>query len=175
MSFVTPVMTVTTSSAVDTKKLGCDLGRMLKQGVALALSGDLGSGKTVFVKGLAQGLGVPADHYVVSPTYTLINEYTGRLKLFHADLYRLNTATEIADIGLGEIIDRAEAGVCVVAIEWADRLDNDDLRDHLAVDFEISAESVRTITFRAQGPVPADLLSGLARQNRLQKGEFSAN
>jgi tRNA threonylcarbamoyladenosine biosynthesis protein TsaE len=162
MSMVSPLMKTNTHSAAETKKLGYDLGQLLKRGLVLALAGDLGSGKTVFVKGLAKGLGVPEDHYVVSPTYTLINEYTGRMMLFHADLYRLSESFETADIGLDEIIDRGTAGVYVVAIEWADRIESDEFSDHLAIDFDISGDTTRSITFRAQGLEPSRLLARLA-------------
>ena len=107
----------TTGSEAETAAVGRDLGRTLAAGAVVLLFGDLGAGKTAFVRGLADGLGVdPAD--VSSPTFTLIHEYrSGRLPLFHADLYRLNDAREIDELGLDEI---GEDGV--LAIEWAEKL-----------------------------------------------------
>jgi len=107
----------TTRSEAETAAVGRDLARTLAAGAVVLLFGDLGAGKTAFVRGLAEGLGVdPAD--VSSPTFTLIHEYrSGRLPLFHADLYRLSDAREIDELGLDEI---GEDGV--LAIEWAEKL-----------------------------------------------------
>ena len=107
----------TTRSEAETAAVGRDLARTLAAGAVVLLFGDLGAGKTAFVRGLAEGLGVdPAD--VSSPTFTLIHEYrSGRLPLFHADLYRLTDAREIDELGLDEI---GEDGV--LAIEWAEKL-----------------------------------------------------
>ena len=101
----------------ETAEVGRELAGSLAAGDVVLLHGDLGAGKTALVRGLAEGLGVPADE-VSSPTFTLVQEYRGgRLPLFHVDLYRLNDPREIDDLGLDEI---AEDGV--LAIEWAERL-----------------------------------------------------
>lgn len=106
-------------SPAETEALGERWGRAAQSGLVLALSGDLGAGKTQFVKGLARGLGVTAR--VHSPTFTLVNEYGGgRLKLFHLDLYRLETPAQILSAGIEEFL--APAGVAV--IEWAERLED---------------------------------------------------
>jgi tRNA threonylcarbamoyladenosine biosynthesis protein TsaE len=100
----------------ETAAVGRELAGSLAAGDVVLLHGDLGAGKTALVRGLAEGLGVPADE-VSSPTFTLVQEYRGgRLPLFHVDLYRLNDPREIDDLGLDEI---AEDGV--LAIEWAER------------------------------------------------------
>ena len=102
---------------METEALGERLGRVVEHGAVLALSGDLGAGKTQFVRGLARGLGVTAR--VHSPTFTLVNEYGGgRLKLFHLDLYRLETPAQILSAGIEEFL--APDGVAV--IEWAERI-----------------------------------------------------
>jgi tRNA threonylcarbamoyladenosine biosynthesis protein TsaE len=108
--------TVTTRSEAGTVTAGRDLARTLTTGSVVLLSGDLGAGKTAFVRGLAEGLGVdPAD--VTSPTFTLMQEYrTGRVPLFHVDLYRLTDAREIEELGL----EMADEGI--LAIEWAEKL-----------------------------------------------------
>jgi tRNA threonylcarbamoyladenosine biosynthesis protein TsaE len=109
--------TFTTHSETETAAVGRELALTLSEGTVVRLSGDLGAGKTAFVRGLAEGLGLdPAD--VSSPTFTLVQEYRGgRLPLLHADLYRLNDPREIDDLGLDELGSGA-----VVAIEWADKL-----------------------------------------------------
>jgi tRNA threonylcarbamoyladenosine biosynthesis protein TsaE len=109
---------VTSHSPSDTEALGENFGRAAKHGSVIALSGDLGAGKTQFVKGLARGLGISAR--VHSPTFTLVAEYTGgRLKLFHLDLYRLETPEEIQGAGVEEFLE--PDGVAV--IEWAEKLE----------------------------------------------------
>src|SRR5664279_5994356 len=106
-------------SPAETEALGEKLGRAAQSGLVIALSGDLGAGKTQLVKGLARGLGVTAR--VHSPTFTLVNEYGGgRLKLFHLDLYRLETAAQILSAGVEEFL--SPDGVAV--IEWAERLED---------------------------------------------------
>jgi tRNA threonylcarbamoyladenosine biosynthesis protein TsaE len=108
---------VTTHSELETAALGRELGATLSAGDVVLLVGDLGAGKTAFVRGLAEGLGVGGDE-VSSPTFTLVQEYrSGRLPLFHVDLYRLNDPREIDDLGLDEIADDG-----VLAVEWAERL-----------------------------------------------------
>jgi tRNA threonylcarbamoyladenosine biosynthesis protein TsaE len=109
--------TTTTSNEMDTAAVGRQLAATLSAGDVVLLYGDLGAGKTAFVKGLAEGLGVARDE-VSSPTFTLVQEYRGgRLPLFHVDLYRLDDPREFDDLGLDEI---AEGGV--LAIEWAEKL-----------------------------------------------------
>jgi tRNA threonylcarbamoyladenosine biosynthesis protein TsaE len=103
-------------SPADTAALGEQWGRAAQSGLVIGLSGDLGAGKTQFVKGLARGLGIAVR--VQSPTYVLVNVYAGgRLTLFHLDLYRLDTPEQIAAAGLEEYLQ--PAGVTV--IEWAER------------------------------------------------------
>jgi len=112
--------TITTTSESETAAVGRELAATLSAGDVVLMYGDLGAGKTAFVKGLAEGLGVPGDE-VSSPTFTIMQEYRGgRLPLFHVDLYRLDDPRELDDLGLEEI---AEAGV--LAIEWAEKLTGD--------------------------------------------------
>lgn len=106
-----------TRSEAETTAAGRDLGASLSAGDVVLLSGDLGAGKTAFVKGLAEALGVAGEE-VSSPTFTLVQEYRGgRLTLYHVDLYRLDDPREIDDLGLDEI-----AADGVLAIEWAEKL-----------------------------------------------------
>lgn len=106
-----------TSSEEETKKLGKNLASVLREGDIVSLSGELGSGKTVFVKGLAEGLGVKEE--VTSPSFTLLNIYPGRIKLYHFDLYRL-TAEEFWEAVGGDFF--YEDGV--VVLEWGDKVES---------------------------------------------------
>jgi tRNA threonylcarbamoyladenosine biosynthesis protein TsaE len=109
--------TITTHSEAETAAAGRKLAVTLSAGDVVLLYGDLGAGKTAFVRGLAEGLGIARDE-VSSPTFTLVQEYRGgRMTLFHVDLYRLNDPREIDDLGLDEM---TEGGV--LAIEWAEKL-----------------------------------------------------
>lgn len=100
-----------------TRALGQRLGREVIPGDVLALVGDLGAGKTTLTQGLARGLGIPEAVPVISPTYTLVRSYAGRIPLHHLDLYRLGQAEELAELGFSELVD----GGGVVVVEWADR------------------------------------------------------
>ena len=129
-----------TASEAETQAVASELAVTLKPGDVLLLSGDLGAGKTTFVKGLAAGLGIDPDE-VSSPTFTLLHEYRGgRLTLYHADLYRLDkTATD--DLGLEETGVRDG----VLAIEWPDRLSHD-ISDAKLIRLEIVNDASRRIT-----------------------------
>lgn len=129
-------------SPADTEALGERFGRAARRGWIVALSGDLGAGKTQFVKGLARGLGSPAR--VHSPTFTLVNEYGGgRLNLFHLDLYRLESAAQILSAGVEEFL--SPDGVTVV--EWAERLAENGwpLADAMKIKFTLLSETNREI------------------------------
>jgi len=148
---------ITTRSVGETQKLGQKLGAWIKHPLVIALTGDLGSGKTAFVQGLAKGIEVPTEYYITSPTFTLINEYPGRYPLFHVDLYRLNSISELEDIGLDELLhDQA-----VIAIEWADKLEDNLLAGHLAMKFEIIDDECRQINLIAYGHNEVNLIKAL--------------
>jgi len=137
-------MQMISHSPAETEALGQLFGRDAKSGLLIALSGDLGAGKTQFVKGLARGLGISMR--VHSPTFTLVNEYNGgRLKLFHLDLYRLETREQILAAGIEEFLK--PDGVSV--IEWAERIPNDEFRmtNLKSVQIEILSEMERQITY----------------------------
>jgi tRNA threonylcarbamoyladenosine biosynthesis protein TsaE len=131
-------------SPADTEALGERFGRAAQTGLVIALSGDLGAGKTQFVRGLARGLGIAGR--VHSPTFTLVNEYGGgRLKLFHLDLYRLETAEQILSAGIEDYL--SPDGVSVV--EWAERIADCRLpiADLKNVKIEILNETERKIIY----------------------------
>lgn len=111
---------IRTQSPQETQSLGVKIGQKLRPGDVIALIGDLGTGKTCLTQGIARGVGIAPDEVVSSPSYILINEYNGNIPIYHIDLYRIETATEIAELGLGEYVDGN--GVCI--IEWADRMDD---------------------------------------------------
>jgi tRNA threonylcarbamoyladenosine biosynthesis protein TsaE len=135
-------VTITTHSEAETAAAGRSLSSGLSPGAVVLLYGDLGAGKTAFVKGLAEGLGVQPDE-VSSPTFTLVQEYRGgRLTLFHVDLYRIDDPRELDDLGLNEI---AVDGV--MAIEWADRLPAPP-PDALRVTIEHGDDNERTVTVK---------------------------
>ena len=131
-------------SPAETESLGERFGREAHHGLVIALNGELGAGKTQFVKGLARGLGVTAR--VHSPTFTLVNEYGGgRLKLFHLDLHRLETAAQVWSAGIEEFL--SPDGVAV--IEWAERLGAGS--KFARVKLEILSETERKIIYDNPG------------------------
>lgn len=134
-------------SVEETQHLGETIGSYLNAGTVLALTGELGSGKTAFVQGLAIGLEVPDNYVITSPSYTLINEYPGRYPLFHVDLYRISEPADIEDIGLYEILDVQG----VVAIEWADRMEQGLPLNHVSLQFNIIDDKTRKISIIPKG------------------------
>ena len=133
-------MQFTTNSPAQTEALGAALAQRLTPGAVIAYRGDLGAGKTAFTRGLARGLG--CGEIVTSPTYTIVNEYlTGRLPLFHFDMYRLGSSDELFDIGWEDYL--ARNGVC--AVEWSERV-TDALDQPLRICIEKTGESARKIT-----------------------------
>ena len=110
--------TFKTENPAETQTLGEKLGKTLKRGDVIALVGDLGTGKTCLTQGIARGVGIASDEVVNSPSYILINEYTGAIPIYHIDLYRLENSEEIAELGLSEYIEGD--GICI--IEWAERM-----------------------------------------------------
>lgn len=134
------------ATADDTFALGTRLGRSAGPGTVVALIGDLGAGKTVFARGVGEGLAVRTR--VSSPTFVIVQSHTGgRLPLWHADLYRLEDAEEIEQLGLEELI----AGDGVVLIEWADRFPELLPADHLRVELHGDGEG-REVHLTATGP-----------------------
>ena len=139
-----------TNAPEETEAVGAALGKILKPGTILAYRGDLGAGKTAFTRGLAKGLG--CHEIVTSPTYTIVNEYlSGRLPLFHFDMYRLSSSDDLWDIGWEDYLDRG--GVC--AVEWSENVD-DAMESALYVTIEKLGAEQRRITMEG-GDGLADL------------------
>ena len=129
-----------TNSPFETEKVGEALGKVLLPGSILAYEGDLGAGKTAFTRGLARGLG--ATEQVTSPTYTIVNEYlSGRMPLFHFDMYRLASSDDLWDIGWEDYLERG--GVC--AVEWSENV-RDAMEDAITVCIQKLGEEKRKIT-----------------------------
>ena len=143
-------MIILTNSPVETEAVGAALGAIIPAGTILAYKGDLGAGKTAFTRGLARGLG--CTDLVTSPTYTIVNEYlSGRLPLFHFDMYRLASSDDLWDIGWEDYLDRN--GVC--AVEWSENVD-DAMENAVSVTIEKLGEDARRITLEG-GDFLADL------------------
>ena len=107
-----------TRTPAETQTIGKKIGKQLRQGDLVALIGDLGTGKTCLTQGIARGVGIYPNQIVNSPSYTLINEYAGKIPIYHIDLYRLQNHDELLDLGLDEYMEGN--GICI--IEWAEKL-----------------------------------------------------
>ena len=151
-------MRIVTNSQEETVKLGERLGRNLKSGDILGLIGELGSGKTTLVKGIASGLGVKKREDVSSPSFVLIKEYKGRIPLYHFDLYRLDRIKDIRHLGVEEYL--FNDGACV--IEWAEKMKML-LPDYQQVNLLIKGEDKREIKFSARSRRYEGLLVKLRR------------
>ena len=145
--YSSPDWTCETHAVEETWQVGIVLGRSLQAGSVIALSGNLGSGKTHFTQGIARGLGVD-QRLVNSPTFSLVQEYAGRLSVFHFDTYRLKNVDEFLDLGFDEYLSLG--GVCI--IEWADRVAELLPEDTLTVRLSVVGEMARRFDWHAGGP-----------------------
>ena len=134
-------MKIISHSIQETISLGEKLAKKLKKGDCVALVGDLGSGKTVFTKGIAQGLGVKNARYVNSPTFVTIKEYRGRTPLYHFDLYRLDHYTSFDEMNYEEYF----YGDGVTVIEWADKIRKLLPKKYIEVNLSVAGENERNI------------------------------
>ena len=150
-------LTVVTTSPEETIGAGQKLGALLEAGEVVALKGTLGSGKTWFTKGLALGLGVHPDIVITSPSFALVNEYQGRYRFFHMDLYRLTGALEFASAGLEEFL--FDSGVA--AVEWADRVPGVLPEQRIDVEFAIIDDRRRQITFSGHHPRTVEIMKSI--------------
>ena len=138
-----------TGSVDETRDVGRAVAEVLRPGDVVSLTGDLGAGKTAFVQGAARGLGV--DDAVVSPTFTLVREYTGRWPVYHLDVYRLDRIQEVLDLGFEELVD----GAAVVFVEWGDAIDVLLPAEHLQVSLRLPEDEAtdgRTLRLEGSGP-----------------------
>ena len=133
-------MTIISKSEAETEAAGERFARTLPDGAVVALYGDLGAGKTAFVRGMVRGLGI--DARVSSPTFTIVNEYLGARELYHFDMYRLGSSDELFDIGWEDYLSRG--GVC--AVEWSENVEDAFEGDQICVRIEKTGDAERVIT-----------------------------
>jgi tRNA threonylcarbamoyladenosine biosynthesis protein TsaE len=151
--------TVVTESDQETVELGSTLGVCLKQGDVVALTGELGSGKTWFTKGIARGLGIGPATIITSPSFALVNEYPGKTTLFHIDVYRLESLPELLGAGIDEYL--YSGGVAVM--EWADRWPEILPDEALKVELVILDEHSRRITLSGLHGRSASVIEALRK------------
>ena len=149
---------IVTTGPSRTQEVGRRIGEGLGPGSVVALTGELGSGKTCFAKGICAGLGIPRNK-VISPTFTFVNEYQGRLPVLHLDLYRLDDALSGLELGIPDYLARGASGVVIA--EWAERILPLLPDDYLGVDILISSPRKREIRLYARGDAYRRLLRRL--------------
>lgn len=152
------ILEIKTTSPQQTRELGRVLGEMFSGGEAVALMGELGSGKTVLAKGICQGLGVLEEGEVSSPSFVLVNEYQGRLPVYHLDLFRLGRG-EAEELGWEEFF----SGPAVVLVEWAEKAPGLLPPERLEARLEWLSPTERKVSFRGRGEGAAKLIARLGR------------
>lgn len=151
---------VETKSTKATQKLGQRLGRLLHEPALITLEGDLGCGKTTFSQGLAKGLEVPAEYYVTSPSFAIINEYPARRPFYHIDFYRLGDESELEDLGFYDILQAKG----IIAVEWAAKFSEVINKfDRLELKFSYIDTNLRQISLNAYGQAYENLIQELVR------------
>ena len=148
----------------ETVSWGKILGGLLKAGDIVGLIGDLGAGKTYFVKGVADGLGIPEDQYVASPTFTLINEYRGSVTLYHFDLYRIQHEKEIVGLGYEEYL----FGNGLVIIEWAEKMLRYLPEERLLIEIERVNDKTRNFIFTGRGGWYSEIVEHIEERQKCQ-------
>jgi tRNA threonylcarbamoyladenosine biosynthesis protein TsaE len=151
---------VLTRSPRQTINWGVKLGKLLQGGEIIALIGELGTGKTCFVRGVTQGLDVSSDAWIRSPTFTLINEYHGRLPVYHIDLYRVETRSQLEGLNLREYL--YSDGVSL--IEWFDHLPADEVDEYLELRIAYTGSAKRELNFTPHGERYQKIIEGLKSQ-----------
>ena len=140
-------MVLQTRSTSGTLRIGKSIGKLLLPGGVVALVGELGSGKTQFIKGMATGAGVGKPTYISSPSFTLINEYPGRIPFYHIDLFRLEWEKEAEELGLEDYFQ----GEGITAIEWADKIPSLLPKEMLLIHIAYTGKNIRSIEIIAKG------------------------
>ena len=150
-------MRVVSNSPERTRTLGETLGRLLVKGDVVALVGELGSGKTVLAQGLANGLGIDSDEYVSSPSFALVNQYRGRIPIYHIDTYRLGGALDMVALGYEDYFE--PDGVTI--IEWADKVEELLPEKCLLITIAIIDRDSRELAISFAGAWPAESVAGI--------------
>jgi len=151
--------TIESKSSNQTLKLGEHMGRNISQGISIALKGELGTGKTTFVQGLAKGLGVCEKYYITSPTFNIINEYPAQpFTLCHLDLYRLGSVDELEDIGFDDLVDENH----IIVVEWPEILKDISYKFDIEIKFKFDKQYNRIISVFASGQPGLNLISNLS-------------
>ena len=156
---------VITQSPGETLRLGRLLGEILPPGSFVALVGGLGAGKTLLAKGIAGGLGVEDEREVTSPSFVLVNEYRGRIPVFHLDLYRLESFAAVEGIGWDEFV----CGPGVTLVEWADKVKEDLPEERIEVHLQWVSEEKRKLNFCGKGTSAEKIIAKL--QHRWKREE----
>ena len=138
-----PILEIDTHNPEATRAIGQALGEHAKPGFVYLLSGELGAGKTTLTQGVLEGLG--SDERARSPTFVLATQYTGRLPLYHVDLYRIDSVSELEELGLDEFFE----GDGVSVVEWADKASGQLPKEHLSIRLEHSGENSRRLRLEA--------------------------
>jgi tRNA threonylcarbamoyladenosine biosynthesis protein TsaE len=147
-----------TKNPLETVRLGRRIGRLLHPGDIVALMGELGTGKTHLIKGLAAGAGIKESSYVSSPSFTFIHEYSGKVPFHHIDLYRLGAEKEAEDLGLEEVLESAG----ITAIEWADKIASLLPEERLLIRLSYVGEHSRSIEVSGIGNHYVDIVESLS-------------
>lgn len=155
-------MNVISRNPEETFVIGKIIGENLTKGDILALTGQLGTGKTCFTQGIARGIGVPEVFEITSPSFTLINEYPGKITLYHFDLYRLQGSQDMEDMGYDEYL----FGEGVSVIEWADKMRDILPEEALCISFKYLDENIRELVISGQEKKVAQI------SNALKSGGF---
>ena len=153
-----------TKSASETIRLGKRIGGLLRPGDVVALVGELGAGKTQFIKGLAEGLGAGKPTYISSPSFTLINEYPGTVPFYHVDLFRLEREKEAEELGLEDYFQ----GEGITAIEWADKIPSLLPKERLFIHIAYTGKNTRSLEIIGEGKRSEEFV------NKVMRSEFVA-
>jgi len=162
---------IQTKSASETIRVGKGIGSRLRSGDVVALVGELGAGKTQFIKGLAAGVGIGNPTYISSPSFTLINEYPGKIPFYHIDLFRLEREKEAEELGLEDYFQ----GGGITAIEWADKIPSLLPKEMLFIHIAYVGKNIRSIEIIGKGERFEDLVDQMrsfefgVRSSELQK------
>lgn len=152
--------TLSSNSLAQTLGIGRRIGQAAERNDVIALRGSLGAGKTQLAKGIASGLEVGDVRTVNSPSFVIVNEYAGRLHMYHVDVYRLGGGGELEALGFDDMC----AGGGIVVVEWADKVSTMLPADHLSVALVTTGENSRDLLFTAAGPQSEHMLSALMRR-----------